>query len=265
MDSTTIIGIVAGIGAMLLGFMMEGGHAGALFAPSAAVIVFGGTIGATVVGCSLEELRTVPNILKIVFTSQKYDPQTKIRDLSTLAEKARREGLLSLEQEAENVEDKFMRQGLQLVVDGTDPQLTRNILETEMYSVEQRHKSGIDIFEAAGGYAPTMGIIGTVMGLVHVLGNLMNPDELGPAIAVAFIATLYGVCSANLLWLPIATKLKNKSHKERLIREMVLEGILSIQAGESPMIIREKLLAFLKPKERVLDKADAAEGLGAGA
>jgi len=262
MDLTTIIGIVVGIGTVLLGFILEEGAVGALVAPSAAIIVVGGTIGATIVGYSQDEITAIPKILKIVFTSQKYDPQAKIRELSTLAEKARREGLLSLEQEAESVQDKFTKQGLQLVVDGTDPQLTRNILETEMYAVEQRHKMGISFFEAAGGFSPTMGIIGTVMGLINVLGNLTNPEELGPAIAVAFIATLYGVGLANLLWLPIGAKLKNKSRKERLMREMVLEGILSIQAGESPMIIREKLSAFLKPKERNAGNEIAAEGLG---
>lgn len=265
MDITTFIGLIAGFGAMIIGFTMEGGHLTALLAPTAAVIVLGGTIGATLVGFSLEELMTLPRIIKIIVTTQKYNPQATIQELTSLAEKARREGLLSLEQEAEGIQDKFMRQGLQLVVDGTDPQLTRSILETEIYAVEQRHRTGIGFFEQAGGYAPTMGIIGTVMGLVHVLGNLTEPDKLGPQIAVAFIATLYGVCTANLFWLPIATKLKNKSRKERLMREMVLEGILSIQAGESPMIIREKLSAFLKPKDRNEEKTGSAEGFGVGA
>ncbi|NLK51627.1 MAG: motility protein A, partial [Syntrophomonadaceae bacterium] len=139
---------------------------------------------------------------------------------------------------------------LQLIIDGTDPELTRNMLETEMYAVSDRHKVGIGMFESAGGYAPTMGIIGTVMGLVHVLGNLSDPGSLGPAIALAFIATLYGVGSANLIWLPIASKLKNKSGKETLIQELIIEGILSIQAGENPTIIREKLLSFLGPESR---------------
>jgi chemotaxis protein MotA len=124
------------------------------------------------------------------------------------------------------------------------------MLETEMFAMGQRHRTGVGIFETAGGFAPTMGIIGTVMGLVHVLGNLSDPGSLGPSIALAFIATLYGVGSANLVWIPIANKLKNKSGKEKMVKEMIMEGILSIQAGENPTIIREKLLSFLEPETR---------------
>ena len=135
----------------------------------------------------------------------------------------------------------FLKQGIQLVVDGTDPALVRDILETQIEFTDQRHKIGAEIFEAAGGYSPTMGIIGTVMGLVHVLSNLADPDSLGPSIAVAFIATLYGVAFANVAWLPIGHKLKLKSKQERFVMEIALEGILSIQAGDNPSIVKEKL------------------------
>jgi len=250
MDLTTIVGIVLGVTCLVSAFVLDGGHILALLKPTAAMIVFGGTIGATMTGFTLEEIKTVPQLLKIAFSDRKIDVAALIQRLSGIADRARREGLLSLEQELPEIEDRFLRQGLQLIIDGTDPELTRNMLETEMYAVEERHKVGIGIFEAAGGYAPTMGIIGTVMGLVHVLSNISDPGNLGPSIALAFIATFYGVGSANLLWLPIAAKLKNKSTKERLVQEMIMEGILSIQAGENPTIIREKLLSFLTPAER---------------
>jgi len=219
-----------------------------LFKPTAAMIVFGGTIGATIVAFSLNEIATVPKLFKVILFQKPVDEISLIEQLVTLADKVRREGLLYLENELPNMEDSFMRKGIQLVVDGTEPELVRQIMETEMYSIQERHYTGASIFEAAGGYAPTMGIIGTVMGLVHVLSNLESPETLGPSIALAFIATLYGVGSANLLWLPIAAKLKNLSKKEAIQREMMLEGILSIQAGYNPILIRERLTAFLKPK-----------------
>ncbi|MEG3069828.1 MAG: MotA/TolQ/ExbB proton channel family protein [Candidatus Syntrophopropionicum ammoniitolerans] len=147
-----------------------------------------------------------------------------------------------------------MHKGIQLVVDGIEPEMVRMIMETEMYTIREHNNTGIGIFEAAGGFAPTMGIIGTVMGLVHVLGNLSNPETLGPAIALAFIATLYGIGSANILWLPIAAKLRNLSEKEDILRELMLEGLLSIQAGYNPIIVRERLTAFLRPGRRQDDE-----------
>lgn len=252
MDITTIFGILLGVVCIVAAYVLDGGHFLALFSLTAAMIVFGGTIGAVSVGLTMEELKNVPKLFSIAFKEQqKFDVAELIQRLSGIADRARREGLLSLEQELPDIEDTFLRQGLQLIIDGTDPELTRNMLETEMFAVEERHRAGIGVFEAAGGYAPTMGIIGTVMGLVHVLGNLTDPSKLGPSIAVAFLATLYGIASANLMWLPIAAKLKNRSNREKMVKEMVMEGILSIQAGENPTIIREKLLSFLTPAERV--------------
>ena len=250
MDITTWVGIFSGVAFLVTAFVLDGGHILSLLSPTAAMIVFGGTIGATAAGYSLAEVKTFPQLLRIAFSEQKVDIMGLIQQVAGIADKARREGLLSLEQELPEVGDRFLRQGLQLIIDGTDPELTRNMLETEMYAVSERHKVGIGMFESAGGYAPTMGIIGTVMGLVHVLGSISDPSSLGPAIALAFLATLYGVGSANLIWLPIASKLKNKSKKEELIKEMIMEGVLSIQAGENPTIIREKLLVFLDPETR---------------
>jgi chemotaxis protein MotA len=249
-DLSSIIGLVLGFASLLIGFALEGGHLTALLAPTAAIIVFGGTFGATILSFPMNDIKQVPTLLKIAFTEKKFNISELIVTLTGFAEKARREGLLCLERETAGIDDEFIRQGIQLVVDGTDPALVRDILETQIDFTDQRHKIGADIFEAAGGYSPTLGIIGTVMGLVHVLGNLSDPESLGPAIAVAFIATLYGVCFANLVYLPIGHKLKLKSKQERFMKEIALEGILSIQAGDNPSIVREKLRAFLSAKVR---------------
>jgi chemotaxis protein MotA len=241
MDLSTVIGIIAGIGALIGGYLLEGGSIGALGQLSAALIVFGGTAGAVTTSFPLSALRELPKWLKVAFTSQSFGTAEAYETLVRFAEKARREGLLSLEQELETVTDRFTRQGMQLVIDGTDPEVTKEILESNIAVLEKRHKVGIHVFEAAGGFGPTLGIIGTVMGLVKVLGNLSDPNELSKSIAAAFIATLYGVASANLIYLPIASKLKMKDKIEVSSMEMILDGILSIQAGENPSILKEKL------------------------
>lgn len=248
MEITAIAGILLSIISMVVAFVMDGGHVLSLLKPTAAMIVFGGTIGATMVSFTASELKTIPKLVTIIMFQKLPDELLLIDQIVGLADKVRREGLLYLENQLPQIEDGFMRKGIQLVVDGTDPELVRQILETEIYSIQERHHIGASIFETAGGYGPTMGIIGTVMGLVHVLGNLEKPETLGPSIALAFIATLYGVGSANILWLPIAGKLVNMSKKEIMLRELMLEGIISIQAGYNPLLIRERLSAFLKPR-----------------
>lgn len=250
MDIATLIGLLIGLGGLVGGFLWEGGHVTMLLVKTAAVIVFGGTFGAVILSFTMEEIKTVPYFLKVVFTDRKIDYLTVLDSLVETADKARREGLLSLESQLGEIDNPFLARGLQLVIDGTDPELTRNMLEMEIEAYENKEKVGHDIFMSAGGFAPTMGIIGTVMGLVHVLSNITEPDKLGGAIAVAFLATLYGVASANVLWIPFATKIKGKSAKDVLLMELVLEGILSIQAGENPRVIREKLMTFLPPQTR---------------
>ncbi|MBC7324514.1 MAG: flagellar motor protein [Moorella sp. (in: Bacteria)] len=253
MDLNVILGLIIGFGSLIIAFILEGGHPGALLALTAGMIVFGGTIGATIIGFSREEILNVPRLLKIAFREKTIDLSQTIEKIVSYAVMARKEGFIRLEKELAVVDDAFLKAALQLVVDGTDPEQTRNVLEQHIYATSERHATGISIFEAAGGYAPTMGIIGTVMGLVHVLSNISSPDKLGPSIAMAFIATLYGVSSANLLWLPIAAKLKNKAAKERLHQELILEGILALQAGRNPTLIRSTLTAFLAPdKQRQL-------------
>ena len=262
MDLTTLLGIIIGLGGVIGGFLIEGGHLGSLFVGSSGAIVLGGTIGAVVMSFGLAELKTVPGFLKTVFTDSSIDFSGSVESLVETADRARREGLLSLESHLPEIENDFMRRGLQLVIDGTDPELTRNMLEMEIASYEQGQNLGVEIFNSAGGFAPTMGIIGTVMGLVHVLGNITDPDTLAPAIASAFIATLYGIATANLLWIPFATKIKTKASRQVSHMELILEGILSVQAGENPRVIREKLLTFLPEREK--EVLSASEGAGMG-
>jgi chemotaxis protein MotA len=259
MDLATDVGFILGLGSLLVGFMLEGGHIGALVQPSAALIVVGGTMGATIFSFAPGDLKVLPQLIKLAVFNRSYDPSKTIEDIVAMAEEARREGLLFLENRLPEIADPYLKKGLQLVIDGTDPELVKNILEVEIYAIEERHSIGSSIFEAAGGYSPTMGIIGTVMGLVHVLGNMSDPDSLGPAIAVAFMATLYGVGFANILWLPMATKLSNISKKEILLKELMMEGIVSLQAGYNPILIRERLVAYLKPSARNTLNEEVAE------
>lgn len=259
MDLATIIGLTLAVFSLLMGFTLEGGSVSALVQPTAAMIVFGGTIGATVFSFLPRDLKVVPQLLKLTLRNHPYDAAQAIENIVSMAEEARREGLLHLENRLPEIEDPYLRKGLQLVIDGTDPELVKNILEVEIYTIQERHGIGSSIFETAGGYAPTFGIIGTVMGLVHVLGNMSDPETLAPAIALAFMATLYGVASANVLWLPIASKLSNISQKEILIKQLMMEGIVSLQAGYNPILIRERLVAYLNPSLRQQENEDHEE------
>lgn len=255
MDLPLILGFVFALVSLAGGFIMDGGHLGSLLKPTAAIIVFGGTIGATAISFNMNELKNIPKLFRIALVPPREEPAEIIDMIVGLADEARREGLLYLENRLDDISDPFLRKGVQLVVDGTDPELVRSIMEVELYAIEERHHIGSSIFEAAGGYAPTMGIIGTVMGLVHVLGNMSDPNSLGPAIAVAFMATLYGIGSANILWLPLGSKLANLSRKESHMRQLMIEGIVSLQAGYNPILIRERLSAFLNPTSRHKESA----------
>lgn len=245
MDLTIIIGILAGLAAMIGGFLWEGGHFSGLMQGTAALIVFGGTFAAVMVSFPASRLRTIPQALRIAFGRQDRSPQDLIGDIVNMATVARREGVLSLERISSEHPDPFLREGIQMVVDGTDADMVRQILELEINAAEQKHEGYAKIFESAGGYAPTMGIIGTVMGLIHVLGSLQEPTQLGPSIAVAFTATLYGVASANIIFLPIASKIKARGEEEILNMELLMEGIMAVQNGEHPLIVRKKLTSYL--------------------
>lgn len=250
MDLATIIGLLLAWGALGLGIIIEGGELGSFFKISAVILVIGGTLGATVISFSLGQILSLPKIMMRAFLQKQLHVTEAMNLLIAFAEKARREGLLSLEDELEKVADPFLAKGVRLVVDGTDPALVRDILETELSFLEERHKLGESIFTTMGGFAPTLGIIGTVAGLVHMLSQLDDPSKMGPAIAAAFMATFYGVSVANLVFLPIANKLKVRSAEEVLLRQVIIEGVLSIQAGDNPRILEEKLRSFLPPAMR---------------
>ncbi|GAB6991367.1 flagellar motor protein [Paenibacillus pini] len=249
MDLTTIIGLLAGLFALVGGFLWEGGKIGGLMQQTAALIVFGGTIAAVMVSFPLVKLKTIPHALRFAFVRQDDHTEQLIEDLVGMATTARRNGVLQLERTASEHPNLFLREGIQMVVDGTEGPLIAQIMELEMDAVEHKHEGYAKIFESAGGYAPTMGIIGTVMGLIHVLGSLQQPTELGPAIAVAFTATLYGVASANIIFLPIASKIKSRSADEIQNMELLLQGVLAVQNGEHPNLVRKKLNSFT-PVER---------------
>lgn len=242
--------MILGWGAVLAAYLIEGGVLAALMIPSAALIVFGGTLGAALISFPMKEVTGLPKMIGLAFSKNAISPEEIVPRLVGFAEKARREGLLALEAEVSEAADPFLKKGMQLVADGIDLATVKDMLETELSFISARHASAYGILEAMGGFAPTMGIIGTVMGLISVLGHLSDPSRLGPSIAVAFVATLYGVSSANLLWLPLGVKLKRKSEEEILVREMMLAGILSIQSGDNPQIVEEKLKGYLSPSQR---------------
>jgi chemotaxis protein MotA len=206
----------------------------------------------------METMKKIPSLWKLVLSAEPPAMRERVSLLVSLAEQARREGLLALDAKLSEIEDEFTRKGLQLVVDGSDPALVREVLEAEIDGMAARHAAGASPFEKAGGFAPTMGIIGTVMGLVHVLENLSAPATLGPSISTAFIATLMGVGSANVIFLPVAARLKAISKEEIELRSLTLEGILSVQAGDNPRIVAEKLISFVPPGERDVEEPSPA-------
>jgi chemotaxis protein MotA len=260
MKAASLIGIIASLAGLFIGSTMEGTQVASFLNIPAMLIVFPGTFGATLAGCSLEQMKKIPALYKKAMTAERQELAAQLELLVGFAERARREGLLALDEEVSDLDDEFTKKGLQLVVDGTDPDLVREILENEIDGMAARHRSGAIPFEKAGGFAPTLGIIGTVMGLVHVLQNLSAPQTLGPAISGAFIATLYGVASANLIFLPIGNKLKALSGEEIELRMMTVEGILSIQAGDNPRVVADKLLSFIPPEERDIEETGDEQG-----
>jgi len=245
MDLATIIGLVMAFGAVFGGAAIEGVHISALIQPTAALIVLGGTFGATFVSFPLSAIITALKSIKIAFLPAKVDHEQVVKDIINYATKARRNGLISLEQEAQSVRDPFIKKGISLVVDGIDPQKLRETLEADIMAYEDHTKHSIEFYEAAGGYSPTIGIIGAVLGLIHVMANLSDTSKLGGGIAVAFVATIYGLIVANVVCLPIGTKLKIRMKEEMLRRIMILEGLIAIQNGENPHFIEQKLMAYV--------------------
>jgi chemotaxis protein MotA len=245
MDLLTLIGIVAALGAIVGGNLLEGGHTSSLLQLTAFVIVMGGTLGATMVQSQLPVfLRAVKMTVWLVLPPR-LAPQEAIARIVGWSNIARKEGLLGLEAVTESESDPFARKGLQLLVDGSEPDAIRKILEVELSTKEHAELQAAKVFEGMGGYSPTIGILGAVMGLIHVMNNLSDPSKLGSGIAVAFVATIYGVGLANMFFLPMANKLKALIHDQTQFREMVIEGIAAIAEGENPRNIEVKLLGYV--------------------
>lgn len=256
MDIATIIGLVIALGGSLAGYLHEGGYFSALFSISSALIVLGATMGAVCISFSFNEIKEIPKLIKLIIFESQHDYQILIEKITELANVARKEGILALEPMAQQIDNKFLANGIMMVVDGMDKDSTHSIMEAEINAIQERHSRRAKIFEAAGGYCPTMGIMGTVMSMISIMRELNDPGSLGPKIAMAFTATLYGVFFANVFFFPIAEKLKGKSQDELVFMEICMEGVLSIQSGESPKIISEKLQVFTQSAKSRRNEAE---------
>lgn len=245
MDLLSFLGVIIGFAALIGGNFLEGGSWSSLVNGPAAIIVFGGTIGAAMLQTPFSGLKRALALSKWILKPPRQQFQTGIKHVVAWAMAARKEGLLGLENISETEKDRFSRKGLQLLVDGSEPDVIRHVLETDLVVAEQRDHEAVQFYESMGGYAPTIGIIGAVMGLIHVMRHLADPSELGPGIAVAFVATIYGVAVANLFLLPIANKLKACIKEQSQYRELIIEGIISIADGENPKAIEMKLSGYL--------------------
>lgn len=248
MDLTSILGFIVGTAMLLGGQALEGGNIGQLMQVTAAMIVLGGTCGAVIISFPSNQLGDAFIYLKDVYCSLKVDYDEIIAEIIKYATKARREGIIALEKDARDASDSLLKLGLEVVADGVDPSLVKEMLETQYSQFESRVAGGAKVWESAGAYSPTFGIIGAVMGLIQVMQNLSDPTKLGAGIAVAFVATIYGLFAANLVFIPFSTKIKTKYAKVFIKKEIIIEGILSIQAGESPALIERKLNTYVLDK-----------------
>ncbi len=246
LDRLSIMGLALAIFAIVGGQYLEGGSISVLLNGSAAVIVIGGTLGAAILQTPSSIFKLSLKLLRWTFFTPKFEFQTTMQKLVDWSSDARREGLLGLEEIADSEPDLFTRKGLNLLVDGSEPEAIRNVLLTDLDLSEQKHFGAAGVYEAMGGYSPTMGIVGAVLGLIHVMRNLSQPDMLGAGIATAFVATVYGVGLANLFFLPIAHKLKHITALQSRYREMIIEGLTAIAEGENPRIIEARLSAYIQ-------------------
>jgi chemotaxis protein MotA len=245
MDLTSIIGIVLAVGGILGGQLLEGGHIGSIVQDTAGIIVFGGTFGAVLLGCPMGDVKMGFKLLKSVFLNPKGDdPEKIIKELIEASQIARKESILALEKRLSQFSNPYMQTIFRFVIDGVDPNTIKDIFENEIYLEEEHMSNGAKIWEQAGGYAPTVGILGAVLGLIHVMENLTDTSKLGAGIAVAFVATVYGVGSANLFFFPFNKKIVRKIKMQSQVKEMILTGAIGIVSGMNPFIIEEKLRAY---------------------
>ncbi|GAA0360849.1 flagellar motor stator protein MotA [Bacillus horti] len=256
MDRTSLIGIILGVLAVGVGMALKGASPAALLNFPAILIIFVGTAASIAIAFPGSELKRIPKLFGILFSNQQEMSEKELiplfRDWATIA---RKEGLLALESHVEEIKEPFLKHGMKMVIDGQPPEFIREILEDDLHSMEERHLAGASIFSQAGTYAPTLGVLGAVIGLVAALGSLDDIDALGPAIAAAFIATLMGIFTGYVLWHPFANKLKRKSKRELHIKQIMIESILAIQSGISARVIEDKILTYIPSKERQLDTA----------
>ncbi len=254
MDIATVVGIVAAFGLIVWSILLGGSIDGFIDMPSVAVVL-GGTAGALLINFPLPRIIGLGGVFKKTFMFTLDNPDEVIEKMVRYAERARREGMLALEEDSENETDAFLRKGLRLAVDGTDPQLLEKILETDVEQIENRHSEGAKVLTAGGAFAPAFGMIGTLIGLVNMLSALEDPSQIGAGMATALITTFYGAVVANAVMLPLAGKLETRSKEEMMIKGMIIDGIMAIQSGDSPRIVEEKLKSFLSPTLR--EKIDA--------
>lgn len=255
MDIATILGVIIAIVSIMGGQALEGGHAGSVMQLTAFIIVIGGTLGAVCVQNPLPVVLRAFGALSLAISNPKHDTKTTITSILELANISRKQGLLALESKLKDIHDPFFRKGVQLIVDGTDPKVVHEIMEIEVEHHEEQGVIAAKVWEAAGGYAPTIGILGAVLGLIHVMENLADPSKLGGGIAVAFVATIYGVGAANLFFLPIANKIKLKLKEEAAARNVMIMGLVGLAHGENPRLLQEKLEGCLPLHQRSKDEA----------
>lgn len=255
MDKGTFGGILLAVGGILLGLALEGGKINQILQPTAALIVFGGTLGAVMVQFPLSVVIAAFASLAQVFFEHGEDPLLVVKEIVRFAQKARKDGIVSLDSEIAKIHEPFLKKTLMLAVDGTEPAEVRKIMEVELDNRAERDDNIPRVFESAGGFSPTIGIIGAVLGLIQVMQHLDNINEVGRGIAVAFVATIYGVASANLFFLPSAGKLKIRNREEQLRHEIALEGVISILEGSNPRMVETRLLSFISEAQK-----DGAQG-----
>lgn len=253
MEKSTLIGVVLGIISVFVGMVLKGAPITALNNPAAFLIIIGGTFACLFTGFRMEQMKNLPNLFKKAFRQQSTKSKVELLQLFIeLSQIARREGILALENKVADIKDPFFKTGLNMVIDGMDPEFVSDVLDAELEVMEQRHHDGMSIFTQAGTYAPTLGVLGAVVGLIAALGNLNDIDKLGHSIAAAFVATLLGIFTGYVVWLPFANKLKVLSKIEIAEKRMIIEGVLSLQAGDSPTAIEAKLMVFIPQSERIL-------------
>ncbi|MEX2673580.1 MAG: motility protein A [Phycisphaeraceae bacterium] len=257
MDLGTIVGVIMAF-AMILWAIFAGGSFDAFIDIPSVLIVVGGATCATVIANPMNRIKGIVSVTRKAIFNKPQSPQKLIDDMVSYAEVARRDGILSLESQCKDIEDPFIVRGVQMAVDGTDPELIEQIMSTELENLVERHENGKGVFDSVGRYAPAFGMIGTLIGLVTMLANMESPDQIGAGMAVALLTTLYGVIFANVVALPISEKLARRSAEEVLLKTIIIKGVMSIQSGDNPRVVQQKLTTFLPPSERADEEAEAA-------